>query len=106
MQHKNTDNTPIIMEVIFSLFGIYGIGWLTTKRGVGIALLLSSIGYWFLTILFVEITWGLGIFCIAPFNIVLVVINASLLYTVLRRHGGRTPLDRRSRLLDKWGERN
>lgn len=81
------NNTPLIIEVILSLFGIFGIGWLTageTTTGV-ILLICSFVVYWPLLILIAVFTLGLGLACDFPLGIAAIVINAILLNNTLNR---------------------
>lgn len=81
------ESGALIAEVLLSLIGIYGIGWLIAgKRLPGLLLLLGSIFiYWPLCIGFVAITFGLGIFCVGPLSIAAIIINALLLNNALKR---------------------
>ena len=81
------NNTPLIIEVILSLFGIFGIGWLTageTTTGV-ILLICSFVVYWPLLILIAVFTLGLGLACDFPLGIAAIIINAILLNNTLNR---------------------
>ena len=81
------NNTPLIIEVILSLFGIYGVGWLTageTTTGV-ILLICSFVVYWPLLILIAVFTLGLGLACDFPLGIAAIIINAILLNNTLNR---------------------
>lgn len=77
----------LIIEILLSLIGIYGVGWLVAgKKFRGILLLLGSIFfYWPISIAFVVHTWGLGIFCVLPISIAAIIINALLFHNVLKR---------------------
>jgi hypothetical protein len=77
----------LIIEILLSLIGIYGVGWLIAdKKLPGILLLLGSIFvYWPMCIAFVVLTLGLGIFCLLPMSIAAIIINAVLLNNTLKR---------------------
>jgi TM2 domain-containing membrane protein YozV len=81
------NNTPIIVEVLLSLFGIYGVGWLMAgETTTGILLLIGSfVIYWPVLILIAVFTLGLGIACDFPLGIAAIVINAILLNNTLNR---------------------
>ena len=81
------NNTPLIVEILFSLFGIYGVGWLMageTTTGV-ILLICSFVVYWPLLILIAVFTLGLGLACDFPLGIAAIIINAILLNNTLNR---------------------
>ena len=81
-------NNALLVEILCSLFGIYGIGWLMAGETVtGIILLACSLVIiWPLAIAIAVFTLGFGIFfCDMPLTIVGVIVNAILLNTVLNR---------------------
>src|SRR5579863_132047 len=65
------NNSALIVEIILSLFGIYGVGWLIGgQTAVGVVLLICSIVFYIpLAILGIIFTLGLGIFCVGPLSI-------------------------------------
>jgi len=81
------NNTPLILEVILSLFGIYGVGWLMAgETTIGVILLICSfVIYWPLLILIAVFTLGFGLACDFPIGIAAIVINAILLNNMLNR---------------------
>ena len=81
------NNNPLIIEVILSLFGIYGVGWLMAgETTTGIVLLICSfVIYWPFVILLIVFTLGLGLFCVVPLGIGAVILNAVLLNSRLNR---------------------
>ena len=84
----NTNNTPVIVEVLLTLFlGIYGVGWLMAgETTVGVILLICSILlYWPIFIIGTIFTFGLGLFCLGPLAIGAIVLNAILLNNSLKR---------------------
>ncbi|GCE25506.1 hypothetical protein KDA_09900 [Dictyobacter alpinus] len=87
--HK--DNTPLITEIIFSLFGIFGIGWLMSRETtVGVALLVCSfLIYWPLVILGTLFTLGLGLICLGPLVIAAIIVNIVLLNSTINRKATR-----------------
>ena len=85
---SNTDNGPLIVEVLLSLFlGIYGVGWLMAgETTVGVILLICSFVVYLPTLILGTIfTLGLGLFCLVPLAIGAVVLNAVLLNNALKR---------------------
>jgi len=84
---SNKDDKPLIAEFIFSLFGLFGIGWLMGKETtVGVLLLLGSVFiYWPLMIVATVFTYGLGLICLGPLAIVAIIINILLLNRNLKR---------------------
>ncbi len=80
-------NSALIAEVILSLFGIFGIGWLIGgETTIGVVLLLCSILlYWPLIIGGTIITFGLGLICLGPLAIGAIILNVLLLQRKLLR---------------------
>lgn len=78
------NNTPLIVEVILSLFGIYGVGWLMAgETTVGIILLIGSFFYWIVD--FVLAITVVGLCLLVPLVIATIVTNAILLSNTLKR---------------------
>ncbi len=87
-----TNNTPVIVEVLLSLFlGIYGVGWLMAgETTVGVILLICSILlYWPILIIGIIFTFGLGLFCLGPLAIGAIILNAVLLNNKLKQKAAR-----------------
>ena len=81
------NNTPLIIEILLSLFGIYGVGWLMageTTTGV-ILLICSFVVYWPLLVLIAVFTLGFGLACDFPLAIAAIIVNAILLNGALNR---------------------
>ncbi|GHO43186.1 zinc ribbon domain-containing protein [Ktedonospora formicarum] len=80
-------NNSLLIEVILSLFGIFGIGWLNAgQTTIGLLLLLGSIFiYWPFMILGTIFTLGLGLICLGPLAILAIIINSILLNSFLNR---------------------
>jgi hypothetical protein len=78
---SNKKDGALIAELIFSLFGLFGIGWLMGKETViGALLLLGSIFvYWPLIILGTILTYGLSLICMGPLAVVAIIVNILLL---------------------------
>ena len=84
----NTDNGPLIVEVLLSVFlGIYGVGWLMAGEStVGVILLICSFVVYLPTLILGTIfTLGIGLFCLVPLAIGAVILNAVLLNNALKR---------------------
>ena len=88
----NTSNsTPLIVELLFSIFlGIFGIGWLMSGEVViGVILLVCSL-FIYLPLLIISIfiaffTFGFSLFCTGPIMIGAIILNAILLNNKLKR---------------------
>ncbi|GHO89896.1 zinc ribbon domain-containing protein [Dictyobacter formicarum] len=81
------DNTALITEIILSLIGIFGVGWLMTRETtVGAVLLVCSFFlYWPLMILGTLFTLGFGLICLGPLAIGAIIINIVLLNSAINR---------------------
>jgi hypothetical protein len=81
------NNAALIVEILLNLFlGIYGVGWLMAGETVpGIVLLICTPVYWFLAIMFIVFTFGLGACIFFPFAIGAIILNAVLLNNTLNR---------------------
>lgn len=86
------NNGALIAELILSLFGVFGVGWLMAgETTVGAILLICSFFmYWPFVILGTVFTLGLGLICIGPLAIGAIVVNVILLNSNLDRKA--TPL--------------
>ncbi len=82
---KNTG--ALIAELILSLFGVFGVGWLMAgETTVGVILLICSVFlYWPFVILGTIFTLGIGLVCIGPLAIGAIVVNVVLLNSTLDR---------------------
>ena len=89
MTKKN--GNALVVEIILSLFGIFGVGWLMAgETTVGIILLVCSIFiYWPLVFLGTLLTFGLGLLCLGPLGISAIIINIVLLNNVLKKKAQR-----------------
>jgi len=90
VQNTGSD-APLIAEIVLSLFGIFGVGWLLGgETTTGIVLLLCSIFvYWPIMILGTLFTFGLGLVCLGPLAIGAIIFNAILCNRVLKRRAAR-----------------
>jgi len=79
--------TPLIVEIILNLFGIYGVGWLIAgETTVGIILLICSfVVFWPTVVLLAVFTLGFGLICDFPLGIGLLILNAVMLNNALNR---------------------
>lgn len=84
---SNKKTEALVVEIVASLFGIYGIGWLMAGETTpGIVLLIGSIVlYWPIFILGTIFTLGIGLLCLGPLAIAAIITNAILLNNVLNR---------------------
>jgi hypothetical protein len=84
---SNKNSTALIAECIFSLIGLFGIGWLIAgETAVGLVLLLGSIlVYWPIMIFGTILTLGFGLICLGPIAIAAIIVNILLLNSVLNR---------------------
>ena len=89
--HTTGSEAPLIAEIVLSLFGIFGVGWLLGgETTIGIILLLCSIFiYWPIMILGTVFTFGIGLVCLGPLAISAIIINALLCNRVLKRRAAR-----------------
>jgi hypothetical protein len=89
---RENNSGALLVEIICSLFGVYGVGWyMAGEKTTGTILLVCSfVLFWPLAIFIAIITFGFGIFlCNLPLAIIGIIINAVLLNNTLNR---RMPL--------------
>ena len=81
------NNNALVVEVVLSLFGLFGVGWLIAEETtVGSVLLVCSIFiYWPLLIMSTIFTLGLGLVCLGPLAIGAIILNILLLNKVLEQ---------------------
>ncbi len=81
------NNNALVVEVILSLFGLFGVGWLIAgETTVGTVLLVCSIFiYWPLLIMGTIFTLGLGLVCLGPLAIGAIILNILLLNKALEQ---------------------
>ena len=91
---SNNNSNALLLEVILSLFGIFGVGWLLAgETTMGIVLLVCSIVvYWPFMIFGTLLTFGLGLICLGPLAITAIIVNALVFNTILRRKAPQQPL--------------
>lgn len=96
MPTSKNDGT-IIAEILLSLCGIFGVGWLMAgETTIGVLLLLGSFFfYWPIILLGAVVTEGFGLICLGPLAIGAIIINIVLLSSVLRRKAARQLYRRR-----------
>ncbi len=90
----NTNSGALIAEIILSLFGIYGVGWLIAgETTTGIVLLVCSfVLFWPLAIMIAIFTIGFGVFfCDLPLAVGGIILNAVLLNNALKRKAIQLP---------------
>jgi hypothetical protein len=85
--YANKNDSPLIAEIIFSLLGLFGIGWLIAgETTIGTVLLVCSIViYWPLMIGGTVLTFGIGLLCLGPMAIGAIILNVLLLNSTLNR---------------------
>jgi len=80
MPPRRADGTAVAIEAILAFFGIYGIGWLMAgETTTGILLLVGSFVWWGVAIVLTAATFGAGLICLAPLNIIFLILSAVLL---------------------------
>ena len=91
VSHLTPVQTPdlsnaLTFEVVLSLIGIFGVGWLMAGQiTIGILFLLGSIFfYWPMLILSTMFTDGLSLLCLVPMAIGLIIFNAVLLNSYIK----------------------
>ncbi|GCF11087.1 hypothetical protein [Dictyobacter arantiisoli] len=85
------NNAALITEIILSLFGIFGVGWLMageTTTGI-ILLICSGLIYWPIMLLGTIFTFGFGLICLGPMAITAIIVNLILLNTLLQKKAMR-----------------
>ena len=80
VQQPNKDGA-LAAEIILSLFGLFGVGWLIAgETTVGIVLLVcSALIYWPVFVGGTIMSDGIGLICLGPMAIAAIIINAVLL---------------------------
>ena len=88
---KERNDGALVAEMILSLFGIFGVGWLIAgETMVGVVLLVASfLLYWPIMLLGTIFTFGIGLICLGPLAISAIIVNAILLNTTLNRKARR-----------------
>jgi hypothetical protein len=83
----NKNDAALVTEILLSLIGIFGVGWIMAgETTIGIILLVMSIFiYWPIMILGTIFTFGLGLICLGPIAIAAIILNFVLLNSVLNR---------------------
>ena len=93
----NKTDGALLAEILLSLFGIFGIGWLMAGEiAIGVILLLGSIFfYWPVILLGLYVTEGFGLICLGPLAIGAIILNIALLSSVLRHKAAKQLYRRR-----------
>ncbi|GAC1389904.1 MAG: hypothetical protein NVS4B11_10210 [Ktedonobacteraceae bacterium] len=88
---SSASDAALIAEIVLSLFGVFGVGWiLGGETTVGIILLICSIFiYWPVMILGTLFTLGMGLICLGPLAIGVIILNALLCNSILKRRAAR-----------------
>jgi hypothetical protein len=87
VKFSNKSDGALVVEIMLSLFGVFGVGWLMAKETtLGTILLICSVFiYWPVLILGTIFTFGLGLLCLGPLAIGAIILNALLLNNNLNR---------------------
>lgn len=87
VRFSQKNDGALVVEIILSLFGVFGVGWLMAKETtLGTILLICSVFiYWPILILGTIFTFGLGLLCLGPLTIGAIILNALLLNSNLDR---------------------
>lgn len=84
-------SAPVIIEVIGGLFGFYGIGWLVGGYVVtGTLMLIGSLLLTSVWLLVTIATVGVGLFCIIPANLAILLTSTLSLNSRLKRKVRKT----------------
>ncbi|HEY4384555.1 MAG TPA: hypothetical protein VGN34_08800 [Ktedonobacteraceae bacterium] len=88
---SSKNDTILATELILSLFGIFGIGWIIGGETIlGISLIVCSFFiYWPIMILGAAFTLGTGLIFLGPLAIAAIIVNAILLHATLKRKAQR-----------------
>ncbi|MBE3560866.1 MAG: hypothetical protein IMW89_16845 [Ktedonobacteraceae bacterium] len=91
-QFTRRNNSALITELLLSLFGIFGVGWLMAGETViGVILLLASVLiYWPVILLGTVITDGFALICLGPVAVGMIILNVMLLQRTLNRKAARS----------------
>ncbi len=91
VQQNSGSDAPLIVEVLLSLFGLFGVGWLLGgETTIGVILLVCSVFiYWPVMILGTLFTFGIGLICLGPLAIGAIILNAILCNNALKRRASR-----------------
>ena len=76
-----------LIELVFSLLGLFGVGWLLAGETlIGCILLISSVLiYWPVMLLGTFFTFGLGLLCLGPLALGAIMFNAFLFNLFLQK---------------------
>jgi TM2 domain-containing membrane protein YozV len=86
MPPVRSNRTPVVIEAIAALFGLFGLGWLYAGRNpTGILLLVGGILWDAIGVAL--LSTGIGAVCFLPIHVILVTISAARLSSSIRRFG-------------------
>jgi hypothetical protein len=93
----NKNDAALVTEILLSLIGIFGVGWIMARETtIGVILLTCSfLIYWPIMILGTMFTLGIGLICLGPMAIITIIINFVLLNNMLNRKATRIVLKQR-----------
>jgi hypothetical protein len=78
-------NTALILEAVFGLFGMLGVGWIYTgQTGLGVGILVTCLVIEFALCLGAVLSSGIGLICLVPIWLIAVVASVYYLnrYTI------------------------
>jgi len=86
---SGSNDGALVAEILLSLLGIFGVGWLIAgETTTGVILLVCSIFlYWPIMFFGTLVTGGAGLLCLGPLMIAAIITNALLLNNAIKRKG-------------------
>lgn len=85
---NSTSSSAVVVEVLLNIFlGLFGVGWLMARETtIGVVLLVCSyLVYWPLFAVISIFTFGVGLLCLVPLHIGLLILNPILLNNAMKR---------------------
>ena len=76
VQQQDNSTLAIVLEVVIGLFGLYGIGWLVAGfKDTGVKILVGGLIWWLVAIVISVFTLGIGLLCIWPIDLVIMIVS-------------------------------
>ena len=73
---QDNSTLAIILEVVIGLFGLFGIGWLVAGyKDTGVKILVGGLIWWLVAIVISIFTLGIGLLCIWPVDIIIMIVS-------------------------------
>jgi hypothetical protein len=83
---QRRDTTPVVVEVICAIFGIYGVGWLMAgETTTGVLLLVGGLFWAAVVATGTFFTAGLGVCCFVPLHAAFIALSAVMLSNHIKR---------------------